>query len=241
MIKKIILTSCMIFSTSAIASANEGGQFYIKGNLGAGKLTHNLKPDFDEDYESDIKFKTKIAPIVDLGFGFKFNDQFSMDVTASGFFSNNMKNNTTTNLNDVDEIKLSNGMVIKNFSSASDTEELKVKLQIGTLMLNGYLTMPASETVTLFVGAGAGLSTIVEKVSQEDTTVTNGVIRFSDHFKETKVSKKPAFMGTIGMSLAVTPNVAIEPSYSYKDFGKGKYFKNRYSAHVGSIGLKIKF
>ena len=91
---------------------------------------------------------------------------------------------------------------------------VKVKGDVNTLLLNGYLDVFDVDAMQVFVGAGVGLGQVKAKVTSSGAS------------SSAKKTNTFAFAGYVGTSYKFTQGVTGELSYSYRDMGKTKKFGN---------------
>ncbi|WP_367364699.1 outer membrane protein [Candidatus Tisiphia endosymbiont of Nedyus quadrimaculatus] len=109
----------------------------------------------------------------------------------------------------------------------------KIKPQIATLMLNGYVDIVDISICEFFVGAGAGVGQLKNQI-----TKNNGV-SVSSGKKNNLV-----YQLTFGAATKLAPGVKVEAAYSWKDFGSTKEIKNHikslaYKGHNVSLGVRL--
>jgi opacity protein-like surface antigen len=109
----------------------------------------------------------------------------------------------------------------------------KIKPQIATLMLNGYVDIVDISICEFFVGAGAGVGQLKNQI-----TKNNGV-SVSSGKKNNLV-----YQLTLGVATKLAPGVKVEAAYSWKDFGSTKEIKNHikslaYKGHNVSLGVRF--
>jgi len=114
--------------------------------------------------------------------------------------------------------------------------DIKIKGDVNTLLLNGFVDLFDADIAKVFVGAGVGVSQVKAKLSATVAGVS----------LSTKAKQKYnlAFAGYIGTSYEFTPGVTGELTYSYRDMGKTKKFKNttdtvHYKGH--NVGAGVRF
>ncbi|MFU7502028.1 MAG: outer membrane protein [Candidatus Tisiphia sp.] len=109
----------------------------------------------------------------------------------------------------------------------------KIKPQIATLMLNGYVDIVDISICEFFVGAGAGVSQLKNQI-----TKNNGVSASSGK------KNNLVYQLTLGVATKLAPGVKVEAAYSWKDFGNTKEIKNHikslvYKGHNVSLGVRL--
>ena len=117
-----------------------------------------------------------------------------------------------------------------------DGLDTKIKGDVNTLLLNGFVDLFDADIAKVFVGAGVGVSQVKAKASATVAGVS----------LSTKAKQKYnlAFAGYVGTSYEFTPGVTGELTYSYRDMGKTKKFKNttltaHYKGH--NVGAGVRF
>ncbi|MEM6338694.1 MAG: outer membrane beta-barrel protein, partial [Pseudomonadota bacterium] len=100
----------------------------------------------------------------------------------------------------------------------------KIKSDINSLLLNGFVDIYNVDAIKIFVGAGIGASQLKAKVENSGPAVDLGIAKKSFKIKQ---EYKFAFAGYVGAGYEFTDGVTGELSYSYRNLGKlGKDGKN---------------
>jgi opacity protein-like surface antigen len=201
--KKILLltTAASIFAaSSAFASSSviaQEGLFYVKGHAGLSSLNKSKvkEKDNDDGITTTLgKYKAKNTFLVGLGGGYYLTDSIRFDGTFD--HSSNVK------------------------FTRSMTENVKhtMKLNVSTLMANGYMDLLDVSSVKLFAGAGLG----VAMVKGKHTVAVNGInVPFNNN--KIKNSASFAYALHLGESTKVADNMHADLAYSWRDYGKVKY------------------
>jgi len=112
---------------------------------------------------------------------------------------------------------------------------IKVKGEVNTLLLNGFVDLFDADIAKVFVGAGVGVGQVKAKFSGDTVVANNG---------KAKQKYNLAFAGYVGTSYEFTPGVTGELTYSYRDMGKTKKVKGstntvHYKGH--NVGAGVRF
>lgn len=113
-----------------------------------------------------------------------------------------------------------------------DADSDKVKGDVNTLMMNGFVDLFDADMAKMFVGAGVGVSQVKAKYTWNDPDTTES------RTLKAKQKYNLAFAAYVGGSYEFTPGVTGELTYSYRDMGKTKKFKNSNGCTVGTIHYK---
>jgi opacity protein-like surface antigen len=108
----------------------------------------------------------------------------------------------------------------------------KIKGDVNTLLLNGFVDLFDADVAKVFVGAGVGVSQVKGKYTWKDS---------SDGETGTAKAKQKynlAFAAYVGGSYEFTPGVTGELTYSYRDMGKTKKFKDANNDNISAIHYK---
>lgn len=226
MIRSLIFLLALIPSIS-FAKDNK---FYFKVIISAIKI-NNIK-EFNQE--------SNVSPTIGLGFGYYINDFYRMDITADPLIFH--FHNEFTNY----EYALSDANVV-------GAKTIKRKAYGRSIMFNNYIDVISKDSYKVFIGGGIGIVRFKEKV----TYLTAGNYFINEQIYtfpliiESVVSKLTTnFVHslTIGTSLKLQPNINLEFSYNWKDFGKTKYRmedkekvprRNRYKGHHFSLGIRF--
>ena len=112
---------------------------------------------------------------------------------------------------------------------------VKIKGEVNTLLLNGFVDLFDVDAAKLFVGAGVGAGQVKAKRSGDTIAANNGTA---------KQKYNLAFAGYVGGSYEFTPGVTGDVTYSYRDMGKTKKLKGdnksvHYRGH--NVGAGVRF
>ncbi len=128
----------------------------------------------------------------------------------------------------------------KYSSNSIPQSNIKAKPKISALFLTGYVDLFDISICEVFIGAGAGVSQIKNKVTM-DTVYSNTVPT-----TQTASNKKNSFAYQLvaGTAIKMTPSMNLELTYSWKDFGSTKEITNfiqsmDYKGHNVTLGLRF--
>lgn len=194
--KKILLLTTAVSIFAASSAFAQEGNFYVKGHAGLASLNKTKvkeKDNTDGTTETLGKYKAKNTFLVGLGGGYYFTDSIRFDGTFD--HSSNVK------------------------FTRSSTENFKhtMKLNVSTLMANGYMDLLDVSSVKLFAGAGLG----VAMVKGKHTVAINGV---NAPLNDNKIKNSASFAYALhlGASTKVTDSLHADLAYSWRDYGKVK-------------------
>ncbi|RUP42017.1 MAG: porin family protein [Acinetobacter sp.] len=155
---------------------------------------------------NDNKFKSKNDAYVSAAVGYSIMDNARVGVTFDHFFNPEFTYNKT------------------NFSN-------KYKLDVNSLLVNGYVDLFDVSIMKVFAGAGVGFS----RMSAKNSGTINGA-SFS-----TKIKANNYFAYTLraGVSAEVAPGVYAEGSYGFNDCGKLKILKKQIQTHQVGGGVRF--
>jgi opacity protein-like surface antigen len=111
-------------------------------------------------------------------------------------------------------------------------ESIKAKGDVNSLLINGFVDLFDADMAKMFVGAGVGVSQVKAK-----TTVSKVDDKTSITLKA-KQKYNLAFAAYVGGSYEFTPGVTGELTYSYRDMGKTKKFKDNNNDNISAIHYK---
>jgi opacity protein-like surface antigen len=195
--KKIALiaaTTALLSSTALAVSTPD--TFYVRGDVGV-NMTNGIT-----DKSTDLKLKSKVAPIFNVGVGYNVQDNMRADLTF-----------TYTN----PELKKS-GTASVSSQYSGHSVSIKHKGTAYALLLNGYVdNIVQAGDFGLFAGAGVGMSQLKEKISLTDSTMSawSGSV-------STKKASNFAYQLTAGGTYDFGNSMKGELAYSWRDFGKTK-------------------
>ncbi|MDA9163376.1 porin family protein [Rickettsiaceae bacterium] len=111
---------------------------------------------------------------------------------------------------------------------------VKVKGDINTLMVNGFVDLFDIDVAKIFVGAGVGAGQVKAKVTNSADSTQN---------KTAKQKTNLAFAGYLGASYEFTPGVTGDLTYSYRDMGKTKKTDSLPALHYKGhhVGFGVRF
>lgn len=223
-LKRIISTIILTLSPFAALAGN--GSAYFKGMIGANKLN-------DIKNFNNLKQKASFAPEMSIGAGagFNFSDTLRADILVSYttvYFYNSRK-----------------------LITFYDTHLNSTESTINSTIFNVYKDVfNLDEDVSVFVGAGAGISQINESIRWEvffpDKKNPNNIITAKgDIYRKTVYNFTYSLIG--GLNFKVTPQLNIEIAYNFKDhgltsskmIGKVHLRKKHYKGHSIYTGIRF--
>tara|TARA_B110000503_G_C7137123_1_gene409296 strand:- start:208 stop:846 length:639 start_codon:yes stop_codon:yes gene_type:complete len=132
-------------------------------------------------------------------------------------------------------------------SKDSKILDFKVKGDVNTLLMNGFVDLFDADVAKVFAGAGVGVGQVKAKTTGTVTHPLTGAKKSIT----TKAKQKYnlAFAAYLGTSYEFTPGVTGELTYSYRDMGKTKKFKDATTGKSGgtlhykghNIGAGVRF
>jgi opacity protein-like surface antigen len=159
---------------------------------------------------NDQKLKQNMAAIVDGGAGYYILDNVRADLMLNFFVNQQSKH------------------------SFAGTDS-KIKPQITTLVLSGYVDVFDISICEFFIGAGAGVGQLKNEITSNNKFGTS-----------TFTSKKNnlVYHLTLGVAAKLAPVVKAEIAYSWRDFGSTKEIKNYikslpYKGHNVTLGIRF--
>ena len=204
----------ILLTTAAVAVLASSSAYATEGNF-------FVKANIGWTKMSKIKGLTsKNTAFFGIGAGYHVMDNVRVDLTFDHFANPTHKGSRTIN-----------GVKVNG----------KVKGEINTLMLNGFVDLFDVDAAKLFVGAGVGASQVKAKATGGATI--NGV-----NVSLTAKAKQKynlAFAGYVGGSYEFTPGVTGDVTYSYRDMGKTKKTKElgnetfHYRGHHVGVGVRF--
>lgn len=192
-IKKLLITTATIGLLASSALAESEMMFYVKAAGGAQTL-HRVT-----DKTTNFKLKSKASPLAELAVGYSVMDNVRADLAFTHYFESKAKKS-----GDVSGRKIS----------------IIHKPQVNSLMLNAYVDMFDASVAKVFLGAGAGLAQVKEKISADYYGTEKNIDSLS-----VKKKNNFAYALTAGASAEVSQGVNAELAYSWRDFGKTKSAK----------------
>ena len=111
----------------------------------------------------------------------------------------------------------------------------KIKGEINTLMLDGFIDLFDVDAAKVFVGASVGAGQVKAKKSGDLIAENNGTA---------KQKYNLAFAGYVGGSYEFTPDITSDITYSYRDMGKTKKLEVdsktvHYRGHHVGVGVRF--
>jgi len=184
----------------------EFGGWYLRGDIGmSNQQTKNLNNSAGiAPLSSSYGFDS--APIFGLGLGYYFNDWLRFDVTGEYRGRANFK-----------------GSEIYSFNGGRTTDEYTGSKSEWLFLANAYIDLGTWNSITPFVGAGAGFSRINIQNFQDvchgcgGNPANNGVSFASDNAKWNF-----AWALHAGLAYKVSKNFTVELAYRYVDLGKAE-------------------
>ena len=144
---------------------------------------------------------------------------------AGYYFLENLRTDLTVNFSNQESKYSSNSVPQSN---------VKAKPKITTLMLTGYVDLFDISICELFAGAGAGVSQIKNKITEESSTTVRSASNKKNNF---------AYQLVAGAAVKVAPNVKAELAYSWRDLGSTKetsFIQSmHYKGHNITLGLRF--
>jgi opacity protein-like surface antigen len=225
--KKILLATAAaaVISTSSAYAAE--GDFYVKANAGWSNLLKNKTKEIKEIKSlGTLKTKTSNTAFFGVGVGYNIMDNARVDLTFDHFFNAQQKGsiNKTVNLEGVD-VDVAGGFKVKN--------------EINTLLLNGYVDIFDVSVAKIFVGAGVGASHVKSKFSASGELSVGGVTHPYNESKKIKGKMNFAYALHVGAGVEVAPGVYGELAYSFRDLGKTKVLKDNLRTHNVAAGVRF--
>lgn len=202
--KKLLLiaaTSTTLL-TSAASFAETGG-FYVKAEGGATKL-NAMKFKDDNGKSLGIKYKSTNSGIFGVGVGYYIMDNVRTELTLNFLTNPEFKGSSTRKLLKVER-----------------KVESKVKENVKSLLLSGYVDLYDAGVVKFYAGAGVGMAQLQQKVTGSETTTINGKAETttSDPLS-CKTANNFAYQLSVGASFNLADNMNLDLTYSWRDYGE---------------------
>jgi opacity protein-like surface antigen len=188
-IRKLNYMKKILLATAAMAVLSTSSAMAATGDF-YGKANVGWSKLDNVKTSAKVKFKSQNAAFVALGAGYYVMDNVRADVTLDHFFN-----------------------VEHKFSNRFGTGKLKTN--INTLMLNGYVDLFDAGVAKFFAGAGVGSSFVSSKYSHNIT----------DYNAKAKNKAYMTYALHLGASAELTEGVRAELTYSYRDLNVGSKVK----------------
>lgn len=203
--KKLLLiaaTSTALLSSAA--SFAETGGFYLKAEGGATRL-NALKFKGNEDKNSSTKFKSTISGIVGIGVGYYIMDNVRAELTLD--FLTNPEFKSSSSKEPAEKVKVS--------------WDAKLKENVRSLLLSGYVDLYDGGIFKLFAGAGIGMAQVQQKMTATITTTHDGKNPETETDSVSfKTANNFAYQLTAGASFNVADGMNLDLTYSWRDYGE---------------------
>ena len=155
-----------------------------------------------------------------VGYGLDFGNGFRSDVELSYNTTTKDSKNVSGNI-----VTVAGGQTMSNVEVGDVPMELQTKST--TLMLNGYYDIKTGTEWTPYVMAGVGYAHVDNTI--KDVMGTEAEKHRADNF---------AYQAGVGVSYALTSNIALDAGYRYIDLGKTEY-KETTREEQDMMGTKI--
>ncbi|MCC8397711.1 MAG: outer membrane beta-barrel protein [Rickettsia endosymbiont of Labidopullus appendiculatus] len=228
--KRLLLISVatVVFLTSSISVASED-QFYVKAEAGLFALSKVKDKIFTLE-------KGKGGGVINLGVGYYVMDNVRADVTFN--FANPELNGSISKT--ITRTYTILGM--QKDVETPVTKKIKHRGRVMSLLLNSYVNLYDGSIVKLFVGAGAGMAQVKEKITIDEvwTCVAPGAensIPTQRDYMSTKKVNNFAYQLTVGAAINVSKAVNIDIVCSSIDYGKAKSQKYK-DTEISKISYK---
>ncbi|GAB4168742.1 MAG: porin family protein [Rickettsiaceae bacterium] len=219
--KKILLTTAAaaVLATSSAHAAE--GNFFVKANAGWSKLDNAKQIVNYNGSKFTMKGKAKNDAFVGIGVGYNVMDNVRVDLTFDHFF------------NPTHKLKKSNSTIATTTLATTS----KLKHEVNTLLLNGYVDLFDISVAKVFAGAGVGVARISSKTSY---TLTNTTLTSFTKISSQSKQKQTGFSyaAYLGAAAEVAPGVHGELTYSFRDFGKTEKYNNNLGVQVNGVSLR---
>lgn len=225
------LTTLVGFNSLAFTETKES-KLYLKMITTVSKVS-DIKA-VDEELNFNLNHESSLSPAIGVGVGYYINNNIRVDLMFEHLKFN--FNNQSAGFNCSDDDTVTTG-----------TKSVKRTTSGKSLMLNGFVDLVDRNSFKLFVGAGAGVVRIKEKINHAlsgNAIATNQTYTFpliTEH-ATSKVITKFAHSLMLGTSIQVKPQLNIELIYSWKNFGKVKHdnlMNNQYKGHHFSVATRF--
>lgn len=245
MSKKLLLLLNLFFISllfihfSSFANQNQReGIFYLKPLIIVNKV--NDVKESDQKTNFNLQHESILTPSIGAGAGYYINDTTRVDLIFEHLQFYFPKESSSFNY-------------IENNTLNVGTKSVKRKVFGNSLIVNGYVDIINKDSYTIFVGMGAGVIQIKEKIYY---SLAGNSIRGNHIYTYPLITENLASITTInfahslmlGTSITVAPKISLELMYSWKDFGKTKIkalddefapIRNKYKGHHLSMGMRF--
>ncbi len=209
-VKQLGMSILLASAVSSVALADNNKYFKVEGNFGkTSSKVDGVNPEeyINEALNTEGTKSKKSNTGAGIAFGYKYD------------------NNVRT------EVSLSHA---KLFSMKNEGESYSMNARATTLLVSAYYDFAGviNPSITPYVGAGVGLSTIRTKFSQKEVSESNRTNAFSYQ------------VGT-GVDVKLSNNISLDVGYRYINYGNRKMKdsdeKVKFNAHNVVAGLKYSF
>ncbi len=183
------------------------GGWYLRGDIGY-KVYQHPDTSFEHGGLGDLEFShesMRNVGMFGIGAGYKFNDHFRSDVTLDYETPSNVTGHAPC---------------VSQCGGEDGYSTEKAKIDVWTMMLNGYFDIGTWRGLTPYVMGGIGTSYVdvssVKSFSPSGTQSTYNGDHGTWNF---------AWAVGAGVSYAMTPNWTMDLGYQYRDLGKAKTFR----------------
>lgn len=212
--KKLLLiaaaSATILSSTLSFADGMDDNQWYLKANAGASI--------FNKAKIEGQKLKSNTAFVGEIGAGYYIMDNVRADITL-GMVSNA-------------QFKLKTPYV---YANGDTINSVKVKPNITSLLINGYVDFVDVGMFKVFGGAGIGAASVKEKVSSTYIIRGNQINLSASGKRKTNFT----YQLSLGASAEVADGVKAELVYSWRDYGKAKDSVIRYKGNNLMAGIRF--
>ncbi len=234
-IKLITLTtlSSLFFNFSCLAQDTYQNltfiKPYVKGEFGGQKLDSVKLNDKSAVFKHSPKYQSKINSFMGIGIGSYWSENFRTDLTFNYYI--------------LPEFNLK-AKTIPGIRVSGDA-----KINLWSLMLNGYIEVFKTDLFQVYVGGGAGMAQLKAKAN---ATIKVSDLKGDGDHEQIKVSDKSkasnnfTYSLTLGTSYSLTDSTNLDLSYSWRDFGKtsakwreGEGDRYNIKGHHVTVGLRF--
>ena len=227
----LFLTTLVCFNSLALAEPRESS-LYLKMITTVSKVSDIQA--VDEELNFNLSHESSLSPAIGVGFGYYINNNIRVDLMFEHLKFNFNKQESSFNCSNDDTL-------------TTGTKSIKRTASGKSLMLNGFVDLIDRNSFKLFVGAGAGVVRIKEKINHAlsgNSIATKQTYTFpliTEH-ATSKVITKFAHSLMLGTSIQLKPQLNIELIYSWKNLGKVKHnnlMNNQYKGHHFSVATRF--